>query len=135
MLKGNVADVASVSLYAVDGTDSAIPEEAKPLAVQNVTLPEGEGSQAVSELPVTLTLAEPFVLKEGINNFRVLLNLSQDALSGDEVTVLAQSVSTADTLVNAVASADSITFSIKNIFNLQAGDNGEVLVSEPKSIV
>lgn len=135
MLKGNVADVASVSLYAVDGTDSAIPEEAKPLAVQNVTLPEGEGSQAVSELPVTLTLAEPFALKEGINNFRVLLNLSQDALSGDEVTVLAQSVSTADTLVNAVASADSITFNIKNIFNLQAGDNGEVLVSSGQPLL
>ena len=49
--------------------------------------------------------------------------------------MLAQSVSTADTLVNAVASADSITFSIKNIFNLQAGDNGEVLVSSGQSLL
>ncbi len=135
LLKGDVQDVTRVSLYAVDETDSAVPAEAEPLAVQEVTLPEGEGCETADAQPVTLTLAEPFVLKEGINNFRVRIDISQDAQSGDTVMLMAQSVSATDTLVNAAASAQAARLDIKNIYNLQAGDNGEVLVASGQPLL
>lgn len=129
LLKGNVRDVARVSLYAVDGSASPLPAEAEPLATQEVTLPGDGGGEGVDELPVTLTLAEPFTLKEGTNSFRLCLDISQDALSGDSVLLQARSVSVTDTLVNVSANAQTARLEIKNIYNLRAGDNGEVLVS------
>lgn len=135
VLRGQVSDVDSVSLYAVDGTDSAVPADAEPLVRLAVTIPEGEGSESVSELPLTLTLAQPFTLAEGISNFRVRLDLSQEALSGDTVMVMVQSIAAADTVVNAAASAQAGRLEVKNIYNLQAGDNGEVLVASGQPLL
>lgn len=135
LLRGNVQDVAAVSLYAVSDVTVALPADAEPLVRQTLTLDAAEGDVQPSELPVTLTLAEPYALSEGVSTFRLCLDLSQDALAGDSVMVQAQSIETADTVVTALPGAQVSRIDIKNIYNLQAGDNGEVLVARGQPLL
>ena len=135
LLKGKVADVTAVSLCAVDAADADIPADADTLAIQTVTLPEGNVDGELDELPVKLTLAEPVALSEGVNCYRVSIDISQNAQSGDSIEVLAGSIEATDTTVTAAESAQGNLIEVKNIYNMQAGDNAEVLVASGQTLL
>lgn len=135
LLRGNVQDVAAVSLYAVTDANASLPADAAPLVRQELTSVAADGDTPQDELPVTLTLAEPFALTEGISAFRLTLDISQDALAGDSLMVLAQSIEATDTVVTALPSAAGSHIDIKNIYNLQAGDNGEIVVASGQPLL
>ncbi len=135
LLEGNVKDITGVSIYAVDAASSVVPADAEPLSRQDIVVPDGDDNALSGTLPVTLALATPFVLAEGVNSFRVCLDVSPDALSGDSVVVNVQGIEATDTVVNIAASARGNCLCIKNIYNLQAGSNGEIQVADGQPLL
>lgn len=116
-LKDCAADIASATLYAVGPTDA----DPAPGAA-----PAGSAQPAGGSPALTIRLSQPVELAEGDNFFRLCVDLSGEARSGDIIDAAVRSV-TAGGQETAVAQGDPEgSRTVKDILLLQQGDNGKV---------
>lgn len=116
-LKGSQKSVEKVYIYSVGQTDAA-PEAA--LEAVGTLLPEATAASVQ-----TIALTAPVTLKEGSNWFRVLYDVRDNATSGETIDAAVQSVKVGDNTIAVAAGDPDGERTIKNIFIMQAGDNGE----------
>lgn len=120
-MKGAEKSIAAIKLYSLAKADEEIAADKAPVATATI---DGTATEA------TLTLDEPLALAEGDNHFRLRYDISDDAKAGDIIDAAIKSI-TADgeTLTTENGDPEGAVM-IKNIYNMMAGDNGEILINE-----
>ncbi|MCM1109370.1 MAG: DUF4465 domain-containing protein [Clostridium sp.] len=125
-LKGLQANISRLSLYAVGNKDTEPSADAQPVATADVTVDDAE---------VILTLAEPQVLAEGRNYFRLLVDVAGEAASDSEIDALLQTVNISGTEYTVENGDPDGALTVKDLYILKAGDNGEVVVRPGRNIL
>ena len=120
-MKGAEKSIAAIKLYSLAKADEEIAADKAPVATATI---DGTATEAI------LTLNEPVALAEGDNYFRLRYDISDDAKAGDIIDAAIKSI-TADgeTLTTENGDPEGAVM-IKNIYNMMAGDNGEILINE-----
>ncbi len=119
-LKNLQQNIAAVKLYAVGKTDADPAADATPVA-----------SATVSESSaLTLTLAEPLELKEGDNHLRLTADVAEDAVADAKIDakVVSLTIGSEDKTIEAGDPDGERT--VKYMYLLQSGDNGEVTIGD-----
>ena len=125
-LKNSQNSISKVSLYSLAKADDAIAEDATPVATADI---DGTAAEAV------LTLAEPQTLAEGNNYFRLSCDIADNAKAESTVDMAVKSLTVGDDAVAVENGDPDGAVTIKNMYVLQAGDNGEVLVSNDQPLM
>ena len=125
-LKGCQTNVTAAKLYSLKNADDAVAADAESLATAAVT---------AQDETVQLALAEPLQLKEGDNNFRVQFDISADAKAESVIDASLVGVSVDGETIAAANGDPEGERVVKNIYNMVAGDNGEVLVAEGEPLM
>lgn len=118
-LKNSEKLVSKVSLYAMAKADEQLAADAEAIATAEI---DGSATEA------TLTLNEPKNLSEGNNYFLVRYDISDNAKAGNVVDAAVKSITVGGETITVENGDPDGQVEIKNIYNLKAGDNGEVLV-------
>ena len=125
-MKGCQASVTAVKLYSIKELSDVVAADAEPLATASVT---------AQDETVTLTLATPLELKEGENRYRVQFDISPDAKPETVIDAsLAGLTADGETYDSADNDPDGVRV-VKNIYNMVAGDNGEILITEGEPLM
>ena len=120
-LKNSQNNVSKVSLYHLAKADDVIAEDAVPVATADI---DGTASETV------LTLDEPQALVEGNNYFRILCDISDDAKAESVVDLAVKSLTLGSDVVTVENGDPEGAVTVKNILNMQPGDNGEKTIAE-----
>lgn len=125
-MKGSQAKVAKLWLYSVGAADGVPQPDAKPV---------GEATVAQGDPVDTIMLNTPMELAEGSNFFRILFDLSDDATDGDVIDASVVFVTVGGEQMAVDHGDPEGSRVVKNILNLQQGDNGEVTVKAGQSLL
>lgn len=119
-LKDLQQNIAAVKLYAVGKTDAEPAANATPVATATVS----ESSA------LTLTLAEPLVLKEGDNYLRLTADVAEDAVADAKIDAKIVSLTIGGEDKSIAAGDPDGERTVKYMYVLQSGDNGEVTIGD-----
>lgn len=125
-LKNSQNNVSKVSLYHLAKADDVIAEDAVPVATAGI---DGTASETV------LTLDEPMALVEGNNYFRILCDISDDAKAESVVDLAVKSLTLGSDVVTVENGDPEGAVTVKNILNMQPGDNGEKTIAEGQPLM
>lgn len=125
-LKNSQSNVSTVSLYHLAKADDVIAEDAVPVATAGI---DGTASETV------LTLDEPMALVEGNNYFRILCDISDDAKAESVVDLAVKSLTFGSDVVTVENGDPEGAVTVKNILNMQPGDNGEKTIAEGQPLM
>ena len=125
-LKNSQSNVSKVSLYHLAKADDVIAEDAVPVATAGI---DGTASETV------LTLDEPMALVEGNNYFRILCDISDDAKAESVVDLAVKSLTLGSDVVTVENGDPEGAVTVKNILNMQPGDNGEKTIAEGQPLM
>lgn len=125
-LKNSQSNVSKVSLYHLAKADDVIAEDAVPVATADI---DGTASETV------LTLDEPMALVEGNNYFRILCDISDDAKAESVVDLAVKSLTLGSDVVTVENGDPEGAVTVKNILNMQPGDNGEKTIAEGQPLM
>ena len=125
-LKNSQNSVSKVGLYTLAKADDVIAEDAVPVATADV---DGSSVEAV------LTLTEPQTLVEGNNYFRIRYDISDEAKSGTTVDAAVKAVTVGGETLAVENGDPEGTVTVKNILNMQPGDNGEKTIAEGQPLM
>ena len=125
-LKNSQNNVSKVSLYHLAKADDVIAEDAVPVATADV-----DGSSVES----VLTLAEPQTLVEGNNYFRIRYDISDEAKSETTVDAAVKTVTVGGEVLAVENGDPEGVVTVKNILNMQPGDNGEKTIAEGQPLM
>lgn len=125
-LKNSQNNVSKVSLYHLAKADDVIAEDAVPVATADI---DGTASETV------LTLDEPMALVEGNNYFRILCDISDDAKAESVVDLAVKSLTLGSDVVTVENGDPEGAVTVKNILNMQPGDNGEKTIAEGQPLM
>lgn len=120
-MKGAEKSIAAIKLYSLAKADEEIAADKAPVATATI---DGTATEA------TLTLNEPVALAEGDNYFRLRYDISDDAKAGDIIDAAIKSITADGETLTTENSDPEGAVMIKNIYNMMAGDNGEILINE-----
>ncbi|MCQ2254027.1 MAG: DUF4465 domain-containing protein [Bacteroidaceae bacterium] len=119
-LKDLQQNIAAVKLYAVGKNDADPTTDATPVATATV----GENSALI------LTLAEPLELKEGDNYLRLTADIAEDAVADAKVDAKVLSLTIGGEEKTIEAGDPDGERTVKYMYLLQSGDNGEVTIGD-----
>lgn len=125
-LKNSQSNVSKVSLYHLVKADDVIAEDAVPVATAGI---DGTASETV------LTLDEPMALVEGNNYFRILCDISDDAKAESVVDLAVKSLTLGSDVVTVENGDPEGVVTVKNILNMQPGNNGEKTIAEGQPLM
>ena len=125
-MKGCQASVAAVKLYSVKELADVVATDAEPLATTSVT---------AQDETLTLTLDTPLELKEGSNNFRVQFDIADDAKPETAIDASLTSITADGETITATDGDPEGERLVKNIYNMVAGNNGEILITEGEPLM
>lgn len=125
-LKNSQNSVSKVGLYTLAKADDVIAEDAVPVATADI---DGSSVEAV------LTLAEPQTLVEGNNYFRIRYDISDEAKSGTTVDAAVKTVTVGGEVLAVENGDPEGAVTVKNILNMQPGDNGEKAIAEGQPLM
>lgn len=123
-MKGTQDNISKVRIYSVGNKDTEPAADALPVAETAVT---GEA--------VTVSLAEPMTLQEGNNWFRLNIDLSDNARGDAAVDAAVTGINVGGDDVAVEGGDPEGQRVIKNICLMQAGDNGEVVISQEQPMM
>lgn len=125
-MKGLQGNITRLSLYAVGTKDAEPAEDAEPIATETITADDAEK---------VINIAGAYELGEGNNFFRITADISGDAVSGSNADAALVSVNIAGVDRTVENGDPEGCLTIKDIYLLQNGDNGEIVIKHGRKIM
>ena len=106
-------------------------------AVSKVSIWQGDEKlgEADAAATVNVNFTETVTLAEGSNDFTIKVDVSADANAEDKIDAKVASLQTTDATINVTDGDPEGERTVKMIYLLQSGDNGEITITEGKPIM